>query len=192
MRGDFGTVDRIENCQGPVSLTICCSQFTFYKTKLPSCNSIAGHQIAMRFAQMSCHVRNFAVITALESMWEWSEIPLEFELRWKKVSETGPADSIYSPYHPANAALYSIRRIRQRQNWWIEFRLASTELASVDFERQNLAKTFMSKSPTTNKIWFESPPLRFMMQQPRRMKEKEGDYVLEWTVFLSKLVIWHR
>ena len=34
-------------------------------------------------AQLSCHVQNFVAITLLESMWEWNEISIEFELRWK-------------------------------------------------------------------------------------------------------------
>ena len=34
-------------------------------------------------AQLSCHVQNFVVITVLESRWEWNEISIEFELRWK-------------------------------------------------------------------------------------------------------------
>ena len=41
-------------------------------------------------AQLSCHAQNFVVITILESSWEWNEISIEFELRWKPVSETGP------------------------------------------------------------------------------------------------------
>ena len=59
------------------------------------CNSVAGHQIATNFAhatiaQLSCHVQNVVAITVLESRWEWNEISIEFELRWKKpVSETG-------------------------------------------------------------------------------------------------------
>ena len=35
-------------------------------------------------AQLSCHVQNFVAITVLESRWEWNEISIEFELRWKK------------------------------------------------------------------------------------------------------------
>ena len=34
-------------------------------------------------AQLSCHVQNFAAVTVLESRWEWNEISIEFELRWK-------------------------------------------------------------------------------------------------------------
>ena len=34
-------------------------------------------------AQLSCHVQNFITITVLESRWEWNEISIEFELRWK-------------------------------------------------------------------------------------------------------------
>ena len=34
-------------------------------------------------AQLSCHVQNFVAITLLESTWEWNEISIEFELRWK-------------------------------------------------------------------------------------------------------------
>ena len=34
-------------------------------------------------AQLSCHVQNFVAITVLESRWEWNEISIEFELRWK-------------------------------------------------------------------------------------------------------------
>ena len=35
-------------------------------------------------AQLSCHVQNLVVITVLESRWEWNEISIGFELRWKK------------------------------------------------------------------------------------------------------------
>ena len=41
-------------------------------------------------AQLSCHAQNFVAIIVLESMWEWNELSMEFELRWKSVSETGP------------------------------------------------------------------------------------------------------
>ena len=34
-------------------------------------------------AQVSCHVQNFVVITVLEWRWEWNEISIKFELRWK-------------------------------------------------------------------------------------------------------------
>ena len=34
-------------------------------------------------AQLSCQVQNFVTITVLESRWEWNEISIEFELRWK-------------------------------------------------------------------------------------------------------------
>ena len=34
-------------------------------------------------AQLSCQVQNFVAITALESIWEWNELSIEFELRWK-------------------------------------------------------------------------------------------------------------
>ena len=34
-------------------------------------------------AQLSCHVQNFVAITVLESRWDWNEISIEFELRWK-------------------------------------------------------------------------------------------------------------
>ena len=34
-------------------------------------------------AQLSCHVQNFVAITVLELRWEWNEISIEFELRWK-------------------------------------------------------------------------------------------------------------
>ena len=34
-------------------------------------------------AQLSCHVKHFVAITVLESRWEWNEISIEFELRWK-------------------------------------------------------------------------------------------------------------
>ena len=34
-------------------------------------------------AQLSCHVQNFVAITVLASRWEWNEISIEFELRWK-------------------------------------------------------------------------------------------------------------
>ena len=36
-------------------------------------------------AQLSCHVQNFVAITVLEPKWEWNEISIEFELRWKKL-----------------------------------------------------------------------------------------------------------
>ena len=62
----------------------------------PCCHSIAGHQIAANF--YTCHdntaimpCTNFLAITVLESRWEWKEISIEFELRWKKnVNETEP------------------------------------------------------------------------------------------------------
>ena len=34
-------------------------------------------------AQLSCHVQNFVAITVLESRWEWNDISIKFELRWK-------------------------------------------------------------------------------------------------------------
>ena len=34
-------------------------------------------------AQLSCHAQNVIAITVLESRWEWNEISIEFELRWK-------------------------------------------------------------------------------------------------------------
>ena len=34
-------------------------------------------------AQLSCHVQNFVAITVLESRWEWKEMSIEIELRWK-------------------------------------------------------------------------------------------------------------
>ena len=34
-------------------------------------------------AQLSCRVQNFVAITVLESRWEWNDISIEFELRWK-------------------------------------------------------------------------------------------------------------
>ena len=34
--------------------------------------------------------KTIVVITVLESRWEWNEISIEFELRWKTVSEAGP------------------------------------------------------------------------------------------------------
>ena len=34
-------------------------------------------------AQLSCHVHNFVAIIVLESRWEWNEISIEFELRWR-------------------------------------------------------------------------------------------------------------
>ena len=34
-------------------------------------------------AQLSCHVQNFVAITVLESRWEWNEISIDLELRWK-------------------------------------------------------------------------------------------------------------
>ena len=36
-------------------------------------------------AQLSCHVQNFVAITVSESRWEWHEISIEFELRWKNL-----------------------------------------------------------------------------------------------------------
>ena len=35
-------------------------------------------------APLSCHVQNFVAIAVLESKWEWNEISIEFEMRWKK------------------------------------------------------------------------------------------------------------
>ena len=35
-------------------------------------------------ARLSCHVQKFVAITVLESRWEWNEISIEFELRWKR------------------------------------------------------------------------------------------------------------
>ena len=32
---------------------------------------------------VSCHVQNVVSITAWESIWEWNEISIEFQLRWK-------------------------------------------------------------------------------------------------------------
>ena len=54
----------------------------------PCCDSIAGHQIATKFAhgataQQSYHVQNFISITVFELRKEWNEISIEFELRWK-------------------------------------------------------------------------------------------------------------
>ena len=40
-------------------------------------------------AQLLCHAQNFVAITVLESRWKWNEITIEFELRWKNISETG-------------------------------------------------------------------------------------------------------
>ena len=53
-------------------------------------------------AQLSCHAQNFVAITVLKSRWEWNEISIEFELRWKTVSggisekNTYPNDIIFS------------------------------------------------------------------------------------------------
>ena len=41
-------------------------------------------------AQLPCHVQNFVVITVLELRWEWNEISIEFELRWKKLVKRAP------------------------------------------------------------------------------------------------------
>ena len=38
-------------------------------------------------ALLSCHVQNLVAITVLETRWEWKEIFIKFELRWKN-SET--------------------------------------------------------------------------------------------------------
>ena len=35
------------------------------------------------FAHATTAVQNFVAITVLESRWEWNEISIEFELRWK-------------------------------------------------------------------------------------------------------------
>ena len=45
-------------------------------------------------AQLLCHVQNFIAIPILESRWEWNEIAIEFELRWKKRKWNGPLTSI--------------------------------------------------------------------------------------------------
>ena len=37
-----------------------------------------------RTAQLSCHVQNFVAITLLDSRWEWNDISIGFEMRWKK------------------------------------------------------------------------------------------------------------
>ena len=57
-------------------------------------NSVAGHQIATNFcpchdstAVLSC--TNFVAITILKSRWEWNEISIELELRWKNRSWNG-------------------------------------------------------------------------------------------------------
>ena len=34
-------------------------------------------------AQLSCHVQKYVAITVLEWRWDWNEISIEFELRWK-------------------------------------------------------------------------------------------------------------
>ena len=41
-------------------------------------------------ARLSCHVQKFVAITVLESRWEWNEISIEFELRWKRRLWNGP------------------------------------------------------------------------------------------------------
>ena len=63
-------------------------------TSLPWGNSIAGHQIATNFCP--CHdstdvlsCTNFVAITILKSRWEWNEISIELELRWKNRSWNG-------------------------------------------------------------------------------------------------------
>ena len=38
---------------------------------------------AIRSQQLSCHVQNFVAIIVLELRWEWNEISIKFELRWK-------------------------------------------------------------------------------------------------------------
>ena len=70
----------------------------------PCHNSVAGHQIATNFAhattaQLSCHVPNFVAITVLESRWEWNEISIEFELRWKNRLWNGPLLCLFNPLY---------------------------------------------------------------------------------------------
>ena len=41
------------------------------------------------------HVQNYVAITVLESMWEWNEISIEFELRWTKpLVKRGPGPGV--------------------------------------------------------------------------------------------------
>ena len=64
----------------------------------PCCDSVVGHQTAANFC--TCHEctavvpQNYVAITVLESRWEWNEISIKFELRWKTVNETGPSSLI--------------------------------------------------------------------------------------------------
>ena len=72
----------------PVSLTIFCPQFQIqWKLRLAVTPLLAirSQQIFAHATtvQLSCHVQNFVAITVLELRWEWNEISIEFELRWK-------------------------------------------------------------------------------------------------------------
>ena len=54
---------------------------------------------------MSCHVQNFVTITVLESRWEWNEISIEFELRWKNRQWNGAQGVITRPHPNLNGEL---------------------------------------------------------------------------------------
>ena len=89
---------------GPVSLTVFCPQFKFdgkfalpYLCCWPSDRNKVLH---MPRQQLSCHVQNFVAITALESRWAWNEISIEFEFRWKNVSETVPGTAWQTFHKP--------------------------------------------------------------------------------------------
>ena len=70
----------LKHILGPVSLTIFARNSNSMEIS-PCCNSVAGHQIATNFC--TCHDSTAVAITVLESRWEWNEISIEFELRWK-------------------------------------------------------------------------------------------------------------
>ena len=82
----FLQIDQI--FQGLVSLTVFLPtihiQWKLHLAIIPLL-AIRSQQIFVHVttAQLSCHVQNFVAIIVFESRWEWNEISIEFELRWK-------------------------------------------------------------------------------------------------------------
>ena len=85
--------------QGPVSLTFFLPVTQIrWKISLAIIPLLAirSQQISAHAttAQLSCHVQNFVAITVSEPRWEWNEISIEFELRWKNRYWNGPQNII--------------------------------------------------------------------------------------------------
>ena len=87
-----------ERAQVPVSLTIFAHNSNSMESSL-YCNFIAGHEIATNFC--TCNdskavvpLKKLVTITVLESRWEWNNISIEFEWRWKNRWWNGALDAV--------------------------------------------------------------------------------------------------